>query len=113
PDFAGTRHLVISPFCTPGGLNRCAPSGALSVVSRQEALDRLPEGSLAGSEAFVVSALAGLPAEEAPPGQEALHGLHAKVYVVEKGHQARVLLGSANATDAAFSGNVELLVELG
>lgn len=112
PEFAGTRHLVISPFCTPGGLNRCAPSGALSVVSRQGALDRLPEGSLAGSEAFVVSALAGLPAEEAPPGQEVLHGLHAKVYVVEKGHQARVLLGSANATDAAFGGNVELLVEL-
>lgn len=112
PNFAGTRHLVISPFCTPGGLNRCAPSGVLSVVSRQEALDRLPEESLAGSEAFVVSTLAGLPAEEAPPGQEVLHGLHAKVYVVEKGHQARVLLGSANATDAAFGGNVELLVEL-
>ncbi|MGN9769071.1 hypothetical protein ACTMS2_28340 [Micromonospora sp. SD12] len=112
PNFEGTRHLVISPFCTPGGLNRCAPNGQLALVSRQEALDCLPPEVLAESGTFVVSALAGLPAEEAPSGQEVLHGLHAKVYVVEKGHQARVLLGSANATDAAFSGNVELLVEL-
>ncbi|MDZ5446069.1 phospholipase D family protein [Micromonospora sp. 4G57] len=112
PDFEGTRHLVISPFCTAGGLERCAPSGKLSLVSRQETLDCVPQESLGGSETFVVSALAGLPAEEAPSGQEVLHGLHAKVYVVEKGHQARVLLGSANATDAAFGGNVELLVEL-
>ncbi|MFI7514091.1 phospholipase D family protein [Micromonospora echinofusca] len=111
-DFEGTRHLVISPFCTPGGLDRCAPSGQLALVSRQETLDCLPQEVLAESGTFVVSALAGLPAEEAPSGQEVLHGLHAKVYVVEKGLQARVLLGSANATDAAFGGNVELLVEL-
>ncbi|MEE6309532.1 phospholipase D family protein [Plantactinospora veratri] len=112
PRFEGTRHLIISPFCTPGGLDRCAPGGQLTLVSRQETLDCLPEETVAGSEAFVVNALAGLPAEGAPSGQEVLHGLHAKVYVVEKGHQARVLLGSANATDAAFGGNVELLVEL-
>lgn len=111
-DFAGTRHLVISPFCTPEGLDRCAPSGKLALVSRQETLDCLPEESLVDSETFVVNALAGLPAEESPSGQEVLSGLHAKVYVVEKGHQARVLLGSANATSAAFDGNVELLVEL-
>ncbi|RQX01600.1 phospholipase D family protein [Micromonospora arida] len=112
PDFAGTRHLVISPFCTPEGLGRCAPSGKLALVSRQETFDCLPEESLAGSETFVVNALAGLPTEESPSGQEVLSGLHAKVYVVEKGHQARVLLGSANATGAAFDGNVELMVEL-
>jgi hypothetical protein len=112
PDFDGTRHLVISPFCTPGGLDRCAPGGRPALVSRQETLDCLPDESLAGSEALVINALAGLPTDGGPSGQEVLAGLHAKVYVVEKGHQARVLLGSANATDAAFGGNVELLVEL-
>ncbi|MFG3301550.1 phospholipase D family protein [Micromonospora chersina] len=112
PDFDGTRHLVISPFCTPGGLARCASSGRRAVVSRQETLDCLPDDSLAGSEALVINALAGLPVEGAPSGQDVLTGLHAKVYVVEKGQRARVLLGSANATDAAFGGNVELLVEL-
>ncbi|MBQ1053443.1 phospholipase D family protein [Micromonospora sp. C32] len=111
-DFAGTQHLVISPFCTPDGLDRCAPSGKLTVVSRQETLDCLPDESLTGAEALVVNELAGLPTEESPSGQEVLTGLHAKVYVVEKGHQARVLLGSANATAAAFDGNVELLVEM-
>ncbi|QSB16830.1 phospholipase D family protein [Natronosporangium hydrolyticum] len=112
PDFDGRRHLIISPFCTPGGLDRCAPSGQPALVSRQEALDCLPAESLVGSEALVVSTLAGLPAEGSPSSQEVLGGLHAKVYVVEQGRQARVLLGSANATDAAFGGNVELLVEL-
>ncbi|MGQ5263631.1 phospholipase D family protein [Micromonospora sp. ZYX-F-536] len=112
PDFDGTRHLVMSPFCTPGGLDRCAPNGQRALVSRQETLDCLPDESLAGSEVLVVNALAGLPTEGAPSDLEVLSGLHAKVYVVEKGQQARVLLGSANATDAAFGGNVELLVEL-
>lgn len=112
PDFDGTRHLVISPFCTPAGLDRCAPSGQVALVSRQETLDCLPQESLVGSESLVVSALAGLPADGSPSGEDILSDLHAKVYVVEQGRQARVLLGSANATGAAFGGNVELLVEL-
>ncbi len=42
-----------------------------------------------------------------------LEGLHAKTYVADAGWRARVWTGSANATDAAFHGNVEFLVELG
>src|SRR6185369_16625174 len=41
-----------------------------------------------------------------------LEGLHAKLYVMDDGWDARVWIGSANATVAAFSRNVELLVEL-
>ena len=41
-----------------------------------------------------------------------LSGLHAKLFVSEFHHSARMWTGSANATNAAFSGNVEFLVEL-
>ena len=38
--------------------------------------------------------------------------IHAKVYLVELKSDAYVYVGSANATDAAFSGNTEILAEL-
>jgi hypothetical protein len=41
-----------------------------------------------------------------------LQGLHAKLFVVNDGHKARIWTGSANATNAAFNRNVEFLVEL-
>ena len=41
-----------------------------------------------------------------------LSGLHTKLFVSEFDHSARLWTGSANATNAAFSGNVEFLVEL-
>ena len=48
---------------------------------------------------------------ERDPGQP-LVGLHAKVFAFEKGSRARVFFGSANATGAAFTRNLEILVEL-
>ena len=41
-----------------------------------------------------------------------LSGLHAKVYILDQGWNARVLSGSANATNSAFNRNVEFLTEL-
>ncbi|MGW5364467.1 phospholipase D family protein [Actinopolymorpha pittospori] len=115
PDFTGTRCLVVSPFCNAPGLEIAADSREVAVVGRQEELDRLPDATLEGVDAYVLSELAGLPPDEvSETGEEQglLTGLHAKLYVVEHGHTARVLLGSANATGAAFTGNVEFLVEL-
>jgi hypothetical protein len=43
---------------------------------------------------------------------ETLRGLHAKLYVADAGWDARLWTGSANATHAAFSGNIEFMVEL-
>jgi hypothetical protein len=45
------------------------------------------------------------------PGAE-MRGLHAKLFVADAGWRAHVWTGSANATDAAFGGNVEFLVQL-
>ncbi len=62
----------------------------------------LPEGEEEKSE------------EEAEKSGEiaSMVGLHAKVFLAEEGERVRLWTGSANATDAAFSGNVEFLVEL-
>ena len=113
PDFHGNRHLVVAPFCNEAGLALTAPAsvGRVTLVGRQEQLDRLPERVVAGCTALVVNELAGVPSGDDRQG-EILTGLHAKAFVIEKGHRARLLVGSANATDAAFRGNVELLVEL-
>jgi hypothetical protein len=45
------------------------------------------------------------------PGRP-LAGLHAKVFAFEDKLQARLFLGSANATGPAFNSNIEILVEL-
>lgn len=45
------------------------------------------------------------------PGRP-LVGLHAKVFAFEDRDRARLFLGSANATGAAFESNIEILVEL-
>ena len=112
PDFNGTRHLAVAPFCNDKGLDITVPNRGGTIVSCQDDLDRLSDGALDGVSVFVINELAGIPSEEAGQGQSVLTGLHAKLYVVESGHTARVLLGSANATDAAFGGNVEILAEL-
>jgi alkylhydroperoxidase/carboxymuconolactone decarboxylase family protein YurZ len=94
-DFTGTSHLVISPFATSDGLRRVAPSGSVT-------------------KTYVLDDAAALeqPDDTAAARQDLLAGLHAKAYVVERGYDAHVFVGSANATRAAFDGNIEFLVEL-
>jgi len=116
-DFTGTRHLVISPFATEDGLQRVAPAGSRSVqvVSRIEDLERLDPATLGELKAtYVIDDFAALEQGEDGSARDTdyLVGLHAKTYVVERGHAAHVLLGSANATSAAFDGNIEFLIEL-
>jgi len=116
-DFAGTRHLVISPFATDDGLKHVAPPGSRSVqlVSRIEDLERLHPDTLSRlTSTFVIDDFASLELadDQATASKDFLVGLHAKTYVIERGHAAHVLLGSANATNAAFNGNIEFLVEL-
>ena len=72
-----------------------------------------------GSEAEVEEATvdgedtdAGADTEQAETNRELLLGLHAKLYVGDTNDRAYVWTGSANATDAAFSKNVEFLAEL-
>ncbi|MET3808556.1 hypothetical protein ABIB25_005585 [Nakamurella sp. UYEF19] len=116
-DFTGSRHLVVSPFLTDNGLAIVAPTTRdLTLVSRVESLEGLTEESLKrASRRTIFDPNADLNVDDPEDENEGrtglLSGLHAKIYAVERANQAHLFIGSANATEFAFGGNVEILVE--
>lgn len=121
-----TRAVVVSPFLGEGFLERFVGQHAVqAVVSRDESFDRIRVDLLdCGARLAVVNpgadigpAQAGTVAHEAPvtgPGEPGRPwgGLHAKLFAFDVDDRSVVFTGSANATDAAFDGNIEVLVEL-
>ena len=126
---ASSRSLVISPYLAGSIVQRLIEQHGLQILlSRPEAFEEVLR--LSGSEAlpdtcYVMSPGAELDAQEAEEeesqetngsprvgDQVDLAGLHAKLFLFEKGRDVRLFTGSANATTAAFQINVEVLVEL-
>jgi hypothetical protein len=114
----GRRLAVISPFVTAGCLERLgAKVHDATVVSTRDDLMKLHRRPTGFTNFRVLhdSAVADFLDSEAAAGERdaaQLSGLHAKCYVTEIGDAAHVWTGSANATDAAFSNNVEFVTEL-
>lgn len=112
------RLLVISPFVTAGCLDRLARTAReKQLIARLEELQALDPRALTGyRHVYTLSPSADLedaaPAATSEQPTEALAGLHAKLYIVDNGDRAHVWTGSANASDAAFTSNVEFLIEL-
>jgi hypothetical protein len=105
------RMLVVSPFVGEKGLRRIVSgrSGCM-LVTRPETLQ---EGECRAPEIEKYFVLAEQAAGEPEDGElPASRGLHAKCYVVDDGRSAHVFTGSANATEAGFGRNVEMLVQL-
>ena len=125
--FDGIRHGIISPFLSDEGINRIIParSNSIVILSREEQLDRLDGDTLARiKDALILEDAAndndielddGGPtsaqSSTVRPQADPLVGLHAKAYVLDRRSGSHLFIGSANATEAAFGGNVELLVE--
>ncbi len=114
------RSLVISPFVSDDFLTQVRPAPLDELVSRPESLHPLDPGALDGAGCTTYAFDDGSSVElgsgqerlsDGDPGRP-LVGLHAKVFAFEQDGQAHVFLGSANATRAAFTSNVEVLVEL-
>ncbi len=121
------RALVISPFLSDRLLRRVTEKGTGHVlISRLDSLDSLQPATLqsfAQLYTFHEGALEE-PADdsddetgpEAPGYQASLQDLHAKLLIFDRGWQATWLIGSANATEAAFISdhhrNVEFMVEM-
>lgn len=116
PDQAD-RLLVVSPFVTEDAAKRLlAVAPRVTIVSRAEELDRLPPSVLEQFDARLVLSPAAVPTSDLTDDidvERPLVGLHAKLYVGETGKTTTWFAGSANATGAAFGGNVEALVEMG
>jgi hypothetical protein len=112
------RLLVVSPFLTDGFLTKIGLDGRDQyMVSRPESLREINPAVLKDSwKCFTLEEgcdSLGSPEEDTPwPAAEHLSGLHAKLFVADAGRKAHVWTGSANATTAAFDGNIEFLVEL-
>lgn len=110
------RRLVVAPFVEDHFLSRFeADSGPSTLVSRPDSLQGLSHVTDFG-RAFVLSdgveEEAGYEGDDDVDEDEALHGLHAKLFVFDDGWYSDVFTGSANATRAAFESNVEFLVRL-
>ena len=111
---AARQALVVSPFLSYAALEQVpVPWDALTVVSRRDQLDAelgsLPREDVDG-HMFEITTSA---IDESGTTQDSLTGLHAKLWVFdEAARRSRVFVGSANATNAAFNSNVEVLLEL-
>lgn len=119
-----SRLLVVSPFVTKGLLEEVTIAKENTLVSRQESLDELEPAVLKRfDKVYVLDDGADLDAQVADdddaeadvrPEHEGAdpRGLHAKLFLLERGWDVELLTGSANATSAAFERNVEFVVQL-
>lgn len=106
---------VISPFLGEQALKALQKltDKPVFVLSRGEEMDRIPSVLRSFERCLTLNSQAEVSdAEDVRLGQ--LQGLHAKAYVLKKGWDTHLVIGSANATDAALirGSNVEILVEL-
>lgn len=116
----GTRQdkaLIVSPFLTPSVINDFLDhTHETHLVSRLESLQELPSETLqrCKSVSFLSPELADESDDEVVPlkRDEVLEGLHAKLFVIDRGWDASVFSGSFNATVHALQHNVEFMVEL-
>lgn len=120
-----TRLMIISPFLSRESLKPLLNSGKENIlISRGESLDQFNTDFLkklkTNSNIYILNETAERPEKDEKMldnGYETvnndLSGLHTKLYLMEKGWDAHLLTGSANATNAAFNGNnVEFMVAL-
>lgn len=118
------RLCVVSPFLEGRTLERLsAVAEDVELISRADELARIPEAvrgrftdTYVLNDAEAISGDGTQPkddvGEESEPPNTELHGLHAKLYIGESGPDVHIWTGSANATSAAFSRNVEFLIRL-
>ncbi len=101
------RLVVISPFLTGLALRQLAGSSKqpVIVISRSDALDRC---WAAARDGFARQAVLAVPDDPLLAGK--VGELHGKALIWESGRQARMAIGSMNATGAAMDGrNVEVM----
>lgn len=115
----GKRHdkaLIVSPFISNTVVRDFLEhTGKTYLVSRPECLQELPQKTLQDCESvsFLAPELADESDDDAPLAKgEVLEGLHAKLFVIDRGWHASVFSGSFNATVHALQHNVEFMVEL-
>ncbi|MCK0114013.1 phospholipase D family protein [Ornithinimicrobium sp. F0845] len=111
------RAVVISPFLDVPTATRIKARRSPVLVSREETYDLIGANAVRHTDVKVLNphAEAELATDTSSPRsqpEEVRTGLHAKVLVWDVGSTGHTYTGSANATHAAFNGNVEFGVLL-
>jgi hypothetical protein len=111
------KVLIVSPFISNSILREFLDhSQETHLVSRPESLEEVPQEILrrCASVSLLAPELAEESDDEATSLErgEVLDGLHAKLFVIDRGWDASVFSGSFNATVHALRHNVEFMVEL-
>jgi hypothetical protein len=116
---SGRRLVVISPFCDDQALAKLCEQTevAEALISRPETLAELaPETKNRFNQCLIFQEAAETEDGEDQEGSVSrdIFGLHAKAYLIQVGRDTHLIMGSANATDAALlhAKNLEILVEL-
>lgn len=109
--------LIVSPFLSDRVVRDFLDhSGETHLVSRIESLQELPQETLRACESvhFLQPQLTDEQDYDTTTVErgEALDGLHAKLFVIDRGWTASVFSGSFNATGHALEHNVEFMVEM-
>ena len=117
PDLQRRPILVISPFLDGEFLRSLTARRSRSVlISRRDALLKAPRDALSSfAELYSFRSGLELESEDGDVDLAPLAGLHAKMFVIDDGWNARLVVGSGNSTSAALGGsprNVEFMVEL-
>ena len=110
------KALIVSPFISGSVVDDFLDhTGETHLVSRPESLQELPQETLQRCRgvSYLALELAHESDDDAPSGKdEVLEGLHAKLFVIDRGWDASIFSGSFNATVPALQHNVEFMVEL-
>ena len=112
------RLLIISPFCSKMALEKLSETSdsAPVVISRPEELAAIPDATRDRYRpCLTLREEAETKDGEEPRKRWGEHtGLHAKFYLCDEAERSRVIVGSANATNAALvrGTNLEVLAEI-
>jgi hypothetical protein len=110
------KSLIVSPFLSNGILTEFLQnSDQTHLVSRHDTLLNIAPTALrqCSSVHYLAPHLGEESSDESTDAQpDALSGLHAKIFVIDRGWNASIFSGSFNATTNAFEHNVEFMVEL-
>lgn len=117
-DLQSKRTVVLSPFLSAKTITDLVgrTRSDLNLFSRAHELAKLPVDLLQRIQSYALSEVIidGEATEAAEDGSVDAkeQQLHAKLFVVNYGEETRWFLGSANATEAARTRNVEMMLEL-
>ena len=114
-DFKYKNLLIISPFIDKSTLDYVKKQNKnITLLSRQEELDKLDENALIGINTYCMNELVanGEDYTDTEGHEPKSQNLHAKMYIGENNSIADWYLGSANCTSPALGRNTEMLIKI-